>query len=238
MIGGLLRGCPGILFHHALLVLLHRELDDLCQVQGAAVGGLGDLFATAEAIGDDQRVPGGPAYGRQQDAPYTGRFFGRRVSREEPRTRHALLTDIRFTNKLSEAQMTCSERVSQWTESVSSHLPHLSRPQAGVLAVWGLGMVLSRRCGLSQVIVVLALRLRQHEETLRQRLREWYSPAEEKSGTHRRTLEVETCFAPLLRWVLAWWPEDHQELDATTLGQRFTVLCISVLVRGCAILVA
>ncbi len=27
-------------------------------------------------------------------------------------------------------------------------------------------------------------------------------------------------------------------LDATTLGQRFTVLCISVLVRGCAIPVA
>src|SRR5260221_2189359 len=42
--------------------------------------------------------------------------------------------------------------------------------------------------------------------------------------------------------VLAWWPEEHQELalalDATTLGQRFTVLCISVLVCGCAIPVA
>ena len=46
----------------------------------------------------------------------------------------------------------------------------------------------------------------------------------------------------MLRWVLAWWPEEHQELalalDATTLGQRFTVLCVSVLVRGCAIPVA
>ena len=84
--------------------------------------------------------------------------------------------------------------------------------------------------------------LGQQEETLRQRLREWYYPAQEKSGTHRRTLAVETCFAPLLGWVLAWWPEEHQELalalDATTLGQRFTVLCISVLVRGCAIPVA
>jgi hypothetical protein len=42
--------------------------------------------------------------------------------------------------------------------------------------------------------------------------------------------------------VLAWWPESEHELalalDATTLGQRFTVLCISVLVRGCAIPVA
>ncbi len=38
------------------------------------------------------------------------------------------------------------------------------------------------------------------------------------------------------------WPQSERQvalaLDATTLGQRFTVLCISVLVRGCAIPVA
>jgi hypothetical protein len=138
--------------------------------------------------------------------------------------------------------MTCSERVSQWTKEVSSHFPHLSRPQAGVLALWSLGMVMARSCGLSQVSVLLALLLGQQEETLRQRLREWYYPAPDKAGKKRRTLEVESCFAPLVRWVLAWWPEEQQELalalDATTLGQRFTVLCVSVLVRGCAIPVA
>ena len=138
--------------------------------------------------------------------------------------------------------MICSERVSQWTATVSRHLPHLSRPQASVLALWSLGMVLARSCGLSQVSALLALLLGQSEETLRQRLREWYYPAQDKAGKARRTLEVEACFAPLLRWVLAWWPEEQQELalalDATTLGQRFTVLCISVLVRGCAIAVA
>jgi len=103
-------------------------------------------------------------------------------------------------------------------------------------------MVLAHSCGLSQVSVLLALLLGQPEETLRQRLREWYYPATDKAGQHRRTLEVTTCFAPLLRWVLAWWPDESRELplalDATTLGQRFTVLCISVLVRGCAIPVA
>jgi len=138
--------------------------------------------------------------------------------------------------------MTCSERVSQWTESVSSHLPHLSRPQAGVLALWSLGMVLAGSCGLSQVSALLGLLLGQSEETLRQRLREWYYPAADKAGKQRRTLEVHSCFAPLLQWILAWWPEEQQELalalDATTLGQRFTVLCVSVLVRGCAIPVA
>jgi Transposase DDE domain len=138
--------------------------------------------------------------------------------------------------------MTCSERVSQWTEGVSRHFPHLSRPQATVLALWSLGIVLASSCGLSQVSVLLAMLLGQPEETLRQRLREWYYPAQDKAGKKRRTLEVDSCFAPLLRWVLAWWPEQQRELalalDATTLGQRFTVLCVSVLVRGCAIPVA
>jgi len=138
--------------------------------------------------------------------------------------------------------MICSERVSQWTAIVSRQLPHLSRPQASVLALWSLGMVLARSGGLSQVSALLALLLGQPEETLRQRLREWYYPAQDKAGKKRRTLEVEACFVPLLRWVLAWWPEERQELalalDATTLGQRFTVLCISVLVCGCAIPVA
>jgi hypothetical protein len=100
--------------------------------------------------------------------------------------------------------MTCSERVSQWTETVSRQLPHLSCPQANVLALWSLGMVLARSCGLSQVSALLALLLGQSEETLRQRLREWYYPAQDKAGKKRRTLEVEACFAPLLR--LSCWP--------------------------------
>lgn len=138
--------------------------------------------------------------------------------------------------------MTCSERVWQWQATVSRYLSPLSGPQAGVLALWSLGMVVTGSCGLSQVSTMLALIVGQQEETLRQRLREWYYPAADKAGKHRHTLEVESCFAPLLRWVLAWWPQDSRELalglDATTLGQRFTVLCVSVLVCGCAIPVA
>src|SRR2546426_5995416 len=124
-----------------------------------------------------------------------------------------MLTDITISHEEgSEAQMICSERVSQWTETVSSHMPHLSHPQAAVLALWSLGMVLTRSCGLSQVSVLLALLLGQQEETLRQRLREWYYPAQDKAGQQRCTLEVNTCFAPLWRWVLAWWPEQSHEL--------------------------
>jgi hypothetical protein len=138
--------------------------------------------------------------------------------------------------------MICSQRVSQWTGTVSRYLPHLSRPQASVLALWSLGIALAGSGGLSQVSALLAQLLEQKEETLRQRLREWYYPAQDKAGQPRCSLDVQTCFAPLLRWVLAWWPEQQHELalalDATTLGQRFTVLCISVVVRGCAIPVA
>lgn len=126
--------------------------------------------------------------------------------------------------------MTCSERVSQWTETVSSHLPHLSRPQAVVLGLWSLGMVLAGSCGLSQVSALLAMLLGRKEATLRQQLREWYYPAKDKKGKKRRTLEVETCFAPLLRWVLAWWPDEHQELalalDATSALDNASRCCV------------
>ena len=81
--------------------------------------------------------------------------------------------------------MACSERVSQWRQTVSSHLPHLSGPQAAVLALWSLGIVLSGSCGLSQVSALLAMVLGQSEETVRQRLREWYYPAQDKAGKKR-----------------------------------------------------
>jgi hypothetical protein len=53
---------------------------------------------------------------------------------------------------------------------------------------------------------------------------------------------VQSCFAPLLRWLVAWWHPDHKQLplvlDASTLGQRFTILAVCVVIRGCAIPVA
>lgn len=48
------------------------------------------------------------------------------------------------------------------------------------------------------------------------------------------------CFVPLLAWVLQLWrsPQLTLVLDATSLGDRFTVLSLSVVYRGCAIPVA
>lgn len=131
---------------------------------------------------------------------------------------------------------------SSWKATVSSAFPHLSRPQATVLALWSYGMVLAKACGITLVSAALALQLGGKEASLVQRLREWCYAAPDKKGAKRREVDVHTCFAPLLRWLLSWWPAYEPRLalalDATTLSDRFTVLAISVLYRGCAIPVA
>ena len=133
--------------------------------------------------------------------------------------------------------MSCQKAVYQWTEVVTTYLPHLSKPQATVLALWSIGMVLARSCALSAVSLFLAVGLGRKPNTVRQQLREFCYEAKAKRGGSRQALPVEACFAPLLAWVLSWW-EGNQlalALDATTLGQRFVVLVISVLYRGCAL---
>ncbi len=72
-----------------------------------------------------------------------------------------------------------------------------------------------------------------------QRFREWYLDAGQKSGQKRRELEVSTCFAPLLGWVLRLWQSEKRQLplvlDATSLGHRWTILAVSVVMSSCAI---
>jgi hypothetical protein len=135
--------------------------------------------------------------------------------------------------------MSHQDPLSQWIETVSTAFPNLSRPQAKVLALWSYGMVIAKSCGITLVCAVLALQLGCSEANLVQRLREWCYGVKDKKGDKRRELDVRTCFAPLLKWILAWWPADEPRLalalDATTLKKRFTVLVISVVSRGCAI---
>jgi len=133
--------------------------------------------------------------------------------------------------------MACQNAVYQWTTEVTTHLPHLSKPQATVLALWSLGMVLARSCALSAVASWLAAWLGRKENTVRQQLREFCYEARAKRGSRRQALVVENCFAPLLAWVLRGWEGSQLALalDATPVGPRFVVLAISVVYRGCAI---
>jgi hypothetical protein len=109
-----------------------------------------------------------------------------------------------------------------------------------------MGIVLAQRVGLLMVAVVLAALLDRTVTATRGRLRDWYLDGTDKQGAKRgqkrRTLAVTTCFAPLLRWVIQMYPTgSHQialAMDASTLGQRFTVLSIHVVIRGCAIPIA
>jgi len=119
-------------------------------------------------------------------------------------------------------------------------MPHLSQPQAFVLALWSYGIAVTRTCGRRTVAQFLALLLGQKDTTVEQRLREWCYAAKNKRGQKRQELDVTTCFAPLLGWVVSLWTATTIALaiDATSLGERFVVLTVSVVYRGCAIPVA
>jgi hypothetical protein len=138
--------------------------------------------------------------------------------------------------------MSCPEGVAQWEREVSTALSVLTPAQARVLAAWSCGMMVTQSCGLTTVAVFLARLLGRGYGAQRQQLREWCYDAADKRGHKRQEVDVTVCFAPLLRWALASWPRGEKRLalalDATTLGQRFTVLALSVVYRGCAIPVA
>jgi hypothetical protein len=127
-----------------------------------------------------------------------------------------------------------------WLALLTSAFPNLSTPEVRGLAWFSFGMILAQSCSVSAVALQLSDLLGHKFDTVKQRLREWYCEAAAKTGTHRRQLDVRTCFSPLLHWILRDWPcrQVALALDATTLGQRFTTLDISVVYRGCAVPVA
>jgi hypothetical protein len=138
--------------------------------------------------------------------------------------------------------MSRHQALSEWIGQVSIRLPHLSKPQATVLALWSFGMVLTRSCGITTVAAFIAGLLGKKEDAVRQQLREWCYDADHKVGHRRQALDVGGCFPYLIRWILGWWSPQEKRLalalDATLLHQHFAVLAISVVYRGCAIPVA
>src|SRR5262245_17327094 len=109
--------------------------------------------------------------------------------------------------------MSCQSAVYQGTTEVATHLPHLSQPQAAVLALSRLGMVLARSCALTTVAHFLATWQERKPNSVRQQLREFCYEARAKRGTKRQGMEVESCFAALLGWGLRWWVVYLQPTD-------------------------
>jgi hypothetical protein len=132
----------------------------------------------------------------------------------------------------------------RWSQQLASRFPGLPPVFVTLLALWSLGMILAQRCGLSSVACHLAPLLGQKDNTVRQRLREFYQEAGAKAGAKhgvpRHEFAVAACFVPLLAWVLSLWPGTRLALalDVTNLGDRFHVLCVSVLYGGIGLPVA
>jgi Transposase DDE domain len=124
---------------------------------------------------------------------------------------------------------------------VGEMLPSLSKTQAMVLGFLSYGILMLGGCGITRLSNGLAKMEQVPAGRLRQRLREFYYEAEAKRGKKRREVDVEACFPDLLRAVLRGWQGKKElalAMDATTLGERFTVLSISVMYRGCGIPIA
>ena len=121
---------------------------------------------------------------------------------------------------------------------IETHLPHLSQPQLAGLVLWVCGAILAGSA--CQNAVASALSIRGNWNSLRQYLREWLYDGSDRARPCQTELDVSLCFAPLLRWVLAWWRSGRLALavDPTLKGDDTTAIVISVVYRGCAIPVA
>jgi hypothetical protein len=135
----------------------------------------------------------------------------------------------------------------RWVALRRRHFPTLSLPQAKGLALWSMGIVLAKSSSLHAVVLALRCWLRFNPHSLRKRLQEWYLEAQAKKGhgsgargQHRCDFDPRALAPYLLRWVLEGWPNRQLvvALDPTNFGDRFTVLAVSVLYRGCAVPVA
>ena len=135
-----------------------------------------------------------------------------------------------------------NEYLKQWTRIVSEKMAKLSIPQVVGLATWSFGMVMTKSSSLTKVSQFIARVNGEKPSTVRQRLREWYQQSEAKKGIYRRSLDVSSCFAPLLKWVLSLLPRNTKQialaLDATTIGNKFVVLSLNILLAGSGIPIA
>ena len=140
--------------------------------------------------------------------------------------------------------MKLNQHLKDWKQIVSVRFPHLRRPQVSGLATWSFGMVMTQSSSLTRVSNLIAKINIEQENTARQRLKEWSTEgiAKAKKANKRVSLTVQDCFSSLLKWIVDLLPPTTEELlyalDATSIGQNFTVLSINVLYRSCGIPVA
>jgi hypothetical protein len=128
----------------------------------------------------------------------------------------------------------------EWVAHVATRFPDLPAAHARSLGEWSYGMAVTRAVQLTAVAVQLAVLVGQRVNTVRQRLRELFQPGERKAGDRRTTFHPPACCGPLVRWVTDGWTDRRMALalDASNLGDRFTVLAAAIVYRGVGIPVA
>jgi hypothetical protein len=134
---------------------------------------------------------------------------------------------------------------------IAEHLGSLRPAQQRGLAVWVYGTLLAGSSCLNAVLVALCTHCTAGVrpqmgcgfdawDRWRQYLREWLRDGKSKAKRCQAQVEVASCFAPLLIWVLRWLdlaPGSPLFLavDATSVDTRVTTLVVSLLYRGSAI---
>jgi hypothetical protein len=103
-----------------------------------------------------------------------------------------------------------NKHLKEWAKIVSYHFPHLSLPEAAGLATWSFGMVITSSSSLTRVSEFIGRLNQEKTNTVKQRLKEWYLQADAKTGKKRNQLEVNECFAPLLKWILSLWNSEEK----------------------------
>src|SRR5260370_32510715 len=124
----------------------------------------------------------------------------------------------------------------QWMGIVTRQMPQLSQSQARVLALYSFGMVVMCSSGMRTLSVFLGALLGRKENSVRQQLREFCYDAPDKRGQARQEVDITACFGFLVAWGLSWGGREERHLtiafDATSLGQRFSVVALSTRYRG------
>ena len=128
-----------------------------------------------------------------------------------------------------------------------SRLPLPPGPLADSLALWLQGLLRAENGCLDRVATALAAR-GGNVHTLRRRLCDGLKDDGERQEAWRadQELDVETCFAPLLAWVLSWMAPSGAEappplmraVDPTHQADRLVALTVSVVLNQTALPVA
>lgn len=135
--------------------------------------------------------------------------------------------------------MSHAKALYQWEQRVATFFTDLPPARRAWLALVSFGIALAQRALLNAVVLKLSIALGASFNTLRQRIRKLYRP-QVGPGGKERSFDGTACFGPLLRWATAGFSDRRLALaiDPTNLGDRFTVLTVSVVFRACAVPVA